>query len=365
VLNQAWNAEAGYCRPNRRSYPHLWLWDSCFHAIAWFALGDSRGCRELDAVFKGQLENGFLPHMRYGRRTYQRGPLKAVSSFTQPPVYARALKAGSDAGFTPSDELLSSAGRALDSLWRDRLRDGLLVIVHPWEAGTDDSPRWDSWVGSTHWSRRVWTAFDRALLARTSFGSFGQAIDNSDFVVAPASFNAIAADAAITFGDLVGDTAWVNRGRLLAQTLDEAAWDGDAQLWSDIAFIGGGASTRVPTLDGTLPALCTADRAKSSGALRQLSDDSRFAAPYGPRFVVPTQPTYNPAQYWRGPAWPQLNYLAALAARQCGQVSLAADLGQLTKRACVRAGFAEYWNPETGRGLGARPQSWAAVAAAL
>lgn len=365
VLDRAWNGSLGYCRPNRHSYPHLWLWDSCFHAIAWFALGDARGSRELEAVFVGQLPDGFLPHMRYGRRTYPRGPLKGVSSFCQPPVYARALKAGADAGFAPSDELLDCAQRALTALWRDRLRDGLLVVVHPWEAGTDDSPRWDSWVGSSAWNRRVWTAFDRALLKRTVFSPAGQAIDNPDFVVAPASFNAIAADAATTLGELIGDTDWVARGRALAARLDDAAWDGDEALWSDIAFTGGGASVRIPTMDAALPAMCTPDPAKAVAALRQLTDPSRFGAPYGPRFVARSEPTYNPVQYWRGPAWPQLNYLAAYSARHRGEDPLAAEIGRLTKRACLRAGFAEYWNPETGRGLGARPQSWAAVAAAM
>ena len=110
VLEQAWNADRGYCVPNRRSYPHLWLWDSCFHAIAWFAFGDDRGLRELEAVFAGQLPDGFLPHMRYGRRTYARGPLPSVSSFTQPPVYARALKAASDAGFAPSPDCSKPQG---------------------------------------------------------------------------------------------------------------------------------------------------------------------------------------------------------------------------------------------------------------
>ena len=278
VLDRAWNESAGYCRPNRRSYPHLWLWDSCFHAIAWFALGDPRGSRELEAVFAGQLPDGFLPHMRYGRRTYPRGPLKGVSSFTQPPVYARALKAGADAGFAASDELLDGAQRALTALWRDRLRDGLLVIVHPWEAGTDDSPRWDSWVGSSIWNRRVWTAFDRALLKRTVFNASGQAIDNPDFVVAPASFNAIAADAARTLGELIGDTDWIARGRVLAATLDDAAWDGDEALWSDVAFTGGGASVRIPTMDAALPAMCTPDAEKAAAALRQLTDPARFGA---------------------------------------------------------------------------------------
>jgi len=365
VLHRAWQRDLGYCRPNRRSYPHLWLWDSCFHSIAWSALADPRALRELDAVFEGQLPNGWLPHMRYGRRTYSRGPLPTVSSFTQPPVYARALRAAADAGLPPSAALLEKAARALDALWRERLHDGLLVIVHPWEAGTDDSPRWDAWIGSTSWRRRLWTKVDRDLLDRTVFSPDGVAVDNPAFVVAPASFNAIAADAAVTLGDLLDDDGWRERGRELAATLDEAAWDDDERLWSDVAFSGGGLSLRIPTSDAVLPALCTPDTGKAEKALVQLTAPDRFGAPHGPRFTPVDEPGYNPDQYWRGPAWPQLNYLSVLAARRGGFAELADELATSTKRSVLRAGFAEYWNPETGRGLGAKPQTWAAVAAAL
>jgi hypothetical protein len=367
VLHRAWQPELGYCRPNRRSYPHLWLWDSCFHSIAWSALHDERAVRELDAVFDGQLPNGFLPHMRYGRRTYPRGPLPTVSSFTQPPVYARALQAATQAGLAASPRLFEQAEAALDALWRLRMRDGLLVIVHPWEAGTDDSPRWDSWIGSTSWRRRLWTKVDRQLLESTVFSPDGPAIDNPEFVVAPASFNAIAADAAATLGDLLDDEAWRTRARDLADALDERAWDDEEQLWSDVAFVGPPVadSVRVPTSDAVLPTLCTADRSKADKALAQLTRPDRFAATYGPRFVPPDHPAYRPDEYWRGPAWPQLNYLTALAAKRCDLTALAADLATTTKRSVLRAGFSEYWNPETGRGLGAIPQTWAAVAAAL
>src|ERR1700733_9131725 len=102
----------------------------------------------------------------------------------------------------------------------------------------------------------------RRLFKRTVFSPAGQAIDNPDFVVAPASFNAIAADAATTLGELLGDGDWIARGLALAATLDEAAWDRSEGLWSDVAFTGGGVSVRVPTMDAALPAMCTPDPAK-------------------------------------------------------------------------------------------------------
>ncbi len=365
VLEQAWQQALGYCRPHRRAYPHLWLWDSCFHSIAWSAFGDERAVDELAAVFEGQFANGFLPHMRYGRRTYKRGPLATVSSFTQPPVHVRAIAAARAAGLTSSDKLIEHASRALDALWRLRMRDGLLVIVHPWEAGTDDSPRWDAWVGSTSWQRRRWSRVDRHLLATTVFSDDGVAVDNSEFVVAPASFNAIAADAAITLASLTGDDEWRTRGVSLMETLDERAWDDAIGQWADVVLVGPVDSSRTPTSDAVLPALCVDNSGHAVTALSQLTDPALFAAAYGPRFTPASEPAYRADAYWRGPAWPQLNYLTVLAARRCGMTELADELTNATKRGALRSGFAEYWNPDTGEGLGAIPQTWAAVTAAL
>ena len=92
VLDQAWNPDMRCCFPHRYAYPHQWLWDSCFHVIAWASLGDRRGIEELESLFTGQLANGFVPHIRYSAPSTRRGPLVDRSSFTQPPIYAHALR---------------------------------------------------------------------------------------------------------------------------------------------------------------------------------------------------------------------------------------------------------------------------------
>ena len=33
LLEAHWDPDRGYCVPNPTTYPHLWLRDSCFHAI--------------------------------------------------------------------------------------------------------------------------------------------------------------------------------------------------------------------------------------------------------------------------------------------------------------------------------------------
>ena len=136
VLEAAWDDERGYSYPNPTVYPHQWLWDSCFHSIAWAALGDQRAVKELEAVFEGQLASGFVPHMRYAEPSQYRGPLDDRSGYTQPPVYGHALAVGVRSGLAVPDALIARVGAAYDYLWRERrTSDGLLRIVHPWEAG--------------------------------------------------------------------------------------------------------------------------------------------------------------------------------------------------------------------------------------
>ena len=58
ALELNWVAEQGFTMPNRRKYPWQWLWDSCFHSIAWNALDDERALIELTSCFAAQLPNG-------------------------------------------------------------------------------------------------------------------------------------------------------------------------------------------------------------------------------------------------------------------------------------------------------------------
>src|SRR5579859_4312977 len=147
VLERNWVAEQGFTMPNRRKYPWQWLWDSCFHAIAWSVLGDARCRTELETLFSLQLPSGFLPHMGY-----QSDPQRSLalwqepgrSDITQPPMYGHALRVLAARGFS-AGHLHDGASAGLHYLFEQR-RDpasGLIRVLHPWETGCDDSPRWD------------------------------------------------------------------------------------------------------------------------------------------------------------------------------------------------------------------------------
>ena len=370
MLEAHWDPARGHCYPHSSRYPHQWLWDSCFTAICWAALGDGRAASELETALSGQLRDGFVPHMRYAGPTIDRGPLEHVSSFTQPPVYAHAAAYLAGHGMPPAPDLLWRIERALRFLWaRRRDRGGLVTIVHPWESGADDSPRWDSWLAADweplRWDQPRFTAFDLHLVRQARFSSHGGAVASIEFRVAPAAFNALAGHAARELAALGGDPRWRDRADVLAAAVDARLWDDHQGLWSDAPLVGGGPSAAVPTLDGVLPALVTADPAKAARALDQLLDPARFAAPFGLAYVARDHPKYQPDAYWRGTAWMQMNYLAVLAARRWGRDDVVSQVVTASRRAAAASGFAEHWNPETGQGHGAIPLTWSALVVAM
>jgi hypothetical protein len=366
VLTETWKESEGYCPPNPGVYPHRWLWDSCFHAIAWAELFDDRAARELESCFEAQLGHGFVPHMRYSAPSINRGPLATSSSFTQPPIYAHAARVIRERDGAVSPRLTAKIEAALDYLWANRrTEDGLLYIVHPWESGSDDSPRWDSWLGRADWDSAAFPKFDHSLVADTLFDYQGAAVWSRRFVAAPAAFNAFAGHAAIELAALTGSVTWRRRAAEVGEVTDGELWDERQGMWVDKAIVGGGESVAIPTLDGLFGALVTSDEERANRALGQALDPGLFHAEFGLRFLPRTHPRYRPDQYWRGAAWPQLNYMLGQAARRWKNDDLYRRIADMSMRAALRSGFAEYWNPETGDGLGAIPQGWAAVAASF
>ncbi|MCU1363848.1 MAG: hypothetical protein JWM55_1676, partial [Acidimicrobiaceae bacterium] len=121
VMDGNWVPEHGYTQPGT-GYPWMWLWDSCFHAIIYAALGDERAVIEASSVFRWQARDGMVPHMGYQRdpaygRQAWRG--NGGSIITQPPMYGHALRELDARGFDVS-HLIEPATAGLRFLLRER-----------------------------------------------------------------------------------------------------------------------------------------------------------------------------------------------------------------------------------------------------
>jgi glycogen debranching enzyme len=198
-------------------------------------------------------------------------------------------------------------------------------------------------------------------------GADGAATGSERFVVCPAGFNAYVAFNCRELSAVTGDHQLRQDGDDLAQLVDDLLWDEESGLWADRPVVGGdGLTHRIPISDGAMPLLVTSDPAHAQRSLTSLVDPRLFGgAPYGPTNVAQSHPSYDPSSYWRGPAWPNMSYLLWLAAIRWDSNQLADQIASHTVAGAQISGWAEYWNPHTGSGLGAAPQSWTTLAATM
>jgi hypothetical protein len=382
VLRANWRPE-GYTVPNATVYPHQWLWDSCFHAVAWAALGEpDRARRELAAVFDAQGADGFVPHVRYWTVPDQHRQLwgrAGASTVTQPPMYGHALAELARRGVDVADEVVDRAWAGLTHLLTRRPRPGGGVgLVHPWESGCDHSPRWDAWCPGGFDEGR-WFDVKGRLVDVTVRTREGTPVHNPAFTVASAGFDALVVFNCWELHAVRPEPAVEVLADEVAESLVDR-WDASRRTWVDVVdadderarpFVAGDAerftttSGGVRTLDALLGVLVDPRHEVADAVFAELRDPAAHGAPFGPTGVHRDEPSFEAGRYWRGAAWPQLTYLLWVAARARGRVDDADWLAGRLRLGAVASGFAEYWHPDDGTGRGAAPQSWTALAAVV
>lgn len=368
AMDAAWVEAPGYTAPNTEVYPWMWLWDSCFHSIVWLGLGDAgRAVRELESALSTVDEAGFVAHMGYQldpERPVELWGRRGASSITQPPMYGHTIRVLADAGVAVADATVDAATRGLRFLLDERVSvDGLVGVVHPWETGCDDSPRWDDLCPGDGFDVDRWRAHKVDLLASIERGPHGEPLANPAFRVGSAGFTALTIWNAQELAAVTGDEGLAAAAADRVGALD-ARFDDPLGVWIDTGAAAEG-SGRARTADSVLPLLVTASDVAAHRAMEGLLDEDEFASAYGPRGVHGREPTYDAATYWRGPVWPQLAYLLWIALDGRGEADAAEVVRTTTIAGATESGLAEYWDGESGRGLGAIPQSWTGLALVL
>jgi hypothetical protein len=406
------NRAGSYTCPSVRLYPHQWLWDSCFTAIGIARYDPTRAADELRALFRGQWDNGMLPHMIFAEGSRDLGSRRvwrshtrpgaprdvATSCITQPPLVAIAVERVAAA--LPRDEsdafVAELAPRVLDYhrwLFRERRLDGspLVTLVHPWECGLDSTP---PWMRALEAMRMPWwlrTAerlrlapllralrYDTRQLPASERASDDDGLrmlalavhlSHHDFDLARIPRD----DRAVLVEDLAFNAffAAANRALRTLTDVDDLVTDIDAQadalelLWHDPTheYCSRDAITHAPMSDRTiatfLPLLTSGAR------VDELVDRLQDAAAYWPAYPVPSVPLearhFQDHRYWAGPTWVNTNWAIVEALARRGQPELADDLRQRTLRLVDVAGFAEYFSPTDGTGHGTPEFSWTAA----
>jgi hypothetical protein len=128
----------------------------------------------------------------------------------------------------------------------------------------------------------------------------------------------------------------------------------------------------IPTTWAALSPLALPDLAPAIGTRlveEHLLDPARFWSPVPPPSVSLGDPSFSVKdtvlpgirRYWRGPTWINAAWLLWLGLVRLGYDEAAAEMARRLRRAVQAAGLREYYDPYTGRGMGAENFSWSSL----
>ncbi len=421
------NGLKSWTKPAPSLYPHQWSWDSAFIALGLAHVDNRRATSELETLFASQWSTGKVPHIVFNPEAPPKsyfpdaerwnssalskhapaGP--RTSGLCQPPVHALAVGRIWETSRGKDEERVARAHAFLGGnyprlfAWhrylataRDPEGSGLVTIYHPWESGTDNSPRWDAALTRVSIGEiPPYTRYDLQHVADASHRPTDQEYDrylwllellkwarydeaaiyeSHPFLVKDVLFSAVlvaANEALLEIADVVGAPreeralieAWIERGR---RGLEEQ-WDPELGLCVDRDVIVG-EPLRVRTVAGFAPLIAGGASRERLRSLLEMLDSPAFAGHPGlrrplPPSTSPEEPGFHPRSYWRGPVWPVANWLLWWSLLRSGERERAAGLRHETLEGLAEGGFAEYFEPFTGEALGSTEQSWTAAVA--
>lgn len=414
------NNKGTHTTPAAHLYPHQWLWDSCFIAIGLRHIDVKKAQTEIESLFRGQWSNGLMPNMIFSddrqysldRKMWSShlSPFSpgdyATSGITQPPVIAEAIvRVGEKMKKTERiqwyKKMLPKLVAYHEWLFRDRdpHKGGLTIQVHPYESGMDNSP---PWIIQLHEQGKPWwisfiekTNLDKAVnLVRrdTTHVNPGQRMSNidallywniirrfkskswdidkmlhkGDFMLEDLAFNSIFTRANQILLKISNET----RVKLPEELVERIAQNKKAieEMWSEQEgrYFSRDFITRKPieelTVASLLPLYTGVISKERAESLVKLLKDTRH---FGMRYPAPSVPVssdfYSPDRFWQGPSWLNTNWLIIDGLKQFGYIEEANALTKTCIDLLEKSGAFEYFNPQSGEGLGAKEFSWTAA----
>jgi glycogen debranching enzyme len=153
--------------------------------------------------------------------------------------------------------------------------------------------------------------------------------------------------------------AVARRARLLA-ALDGPLWDAERESYRD-HDVKSDQPIRVDHVANLLPLFAGVPDKRVAALVARL--ESSFDAPWPVPTVPLGDPAYDGRRYWRGPTWVNVNWMLIDGLRRAGRDAAVDRLTGRTLELIERAGFREYFDPESGEGCGAEDFAWTAALA--
>ena len=369
-----------YICPDTVTYPWQWLWDSCFHAYILRNYYPKLAYTELISLTRFQTTDGFLPHMSYHGKPSASIPLWGIenrSGLTQPPVIGWALYNLYKA--SPNVEMLEYLYPKIRDYLnflkniRDPDNDGLISIVHPWESGWDDSPRWDEPARIKNYTRSSFNRFKYKLVLSYRENEWDQQkmIKHTEFNVESVSFNCLYAMSIKKMKNLAeilhieqDIRQWEERYNKCVTNIQEKMWNEKLGIYQDLYHTNDqeyAVTIFTPAIFFPM-ILKIPSRNQAERLVTHLTNPKKFKL----QFLIPTvsadEPSFDPSAYWRGTVWINVNFLVSMGLLKYGFRKIVSDISKGSIDLIKREGFREYFNPISGEGLGAKEFGWSVLA---
>jgi len=390
--------------PSKKFYVHQWKWDSATHAMGLILVDPERAYDELRSLFAGQWENGMIPHMIFnpketkyfpnaevwGTKAFANGQI-ITSGITQPPLITKAVsymyKQDPDRARSRAfvDEVIDKliAHNMYLKKYRDPKDIGLLTIVHPWETGTDNSPRFDEAMERIELSE-IPDRVKELAKQRTDIKVGKQAHRPTPqdyyrylhlvdlFRLWSWDYTKIIEESPFAIQDVLFNSLWYESNRCLAKLCREAGREKDARKYEEWAeqtkeallsswndefeqFVdvdvarGRSILIRENTIATFLP-LFIPDLPEPimNGLMRKLTDPTEYATAFPVPTTAVNSPKFDLMRYWRGPTWPITNLflIEGLGRQSHPEAKNLQDLLiEKTLTVIATQGFYEYYDP--------------------
>ena len=415
ILDKNWRG--GFTVPTDKLYPFQWNWDSGFVSIGWGHYSLENAMSELACLFSGQWKNGMIPHIIFHsekEKTYfpnfdfwkaevnAGAPNKPkTSGITQPPVHGFVLE--ELLRQHPNDEKLLAFAKVLFPRivdyhrffydYRDPHREGLVFIFHPWESGRDNSPLWDESMDRIKIDRRKLPKYKRkdTSLADPSERPTSEQYDRyvyllelgkkhqydgagiakeSPFLIQDSLINAIlikSNESLITIGKELGvDIGEVKEWQQQSKkTYKAKLWNKELNCFTTYD-LRGDKQILHKEIGGIFPLFASIPtKAQAKRINKYLVDLHERGFYICPSFDVDSL-QFDSKRYWRGPIWPQMNWMVYRGLKAYGFDTTAQIVKNDLIELVQKLGFYEYFESQKevvkqlNRGYGADDFSWTA-----
>lgn len=394
------NDYGSYTIPTDKLYPFQWNWDSCLTALGISHTNEDRAWTEIEELFSHQWKDGMVPHIIFhqpskdyfpGTEVWQAG---STSGITQPPIAGfvvnRLYKNAKNKSMAKKRALkllpLIAAWHNWFFSYRDPDKSGLVAIIHPWESGRDNSSDWDKALqrvpssdSSTNSRRDTQVVNPKHRPTNEEYDKYIYLVelfrnnnwDNeilheiSPFQIVDPGFNSLLLRSCYDLGSLAKELGY---SEISANSFCqfEKGMNALETLWSNsdsrYSVFDRKEKTLVKSssIGGLLPIFAPIPKSRAEAIISNILEIEKNCNYLLPSHD-PMDDKFDSLRYWRGPVWLIMNYFMASGVRQFNNKELSDRIVSDSISLIKEKGFAEYFDPKSGKPCGGDSFSWTAA----